>query len=110
MSTKAWTPRALKHVREAGTYFSGSNTLKHSYGFTQVCSHVVSRLYVVSAREGQRFYLWTLMLHVRGATTFDEIRRVNGVEYHSFREACKAHGLLADDAEWVQISTDVFGS
>lgn len=40
--------------------------------------------------------------------TFAEISRRDGVQYRCFREAYKAHGLLAHDAEWVLVLTEEF--
>ncbi|OBZ80921.1 hypothetical protein A0J61_11030 [Choanephora cucurbitarum] len=42
-----------------------------------------------------------LLYHVRGATSFDHLRTVNGICYSSFREATYALNLLNDDSEWI---------
>ena len=41
-----------------------------------------------------------LLLHVKGATSFDDLRTVNNVQYNTFVETCLALGLIADDEEW----------
>ena len=41
-----------------------------------------------------------LLLHIRGATSFEDLRSFNGNVYDSFREACIQRGLLQDDNEW----------
>lgn len=46
------------------------------------------------------------MLHVKGALNFTNISKVNGVQYHCFRRAFKARGLLTDNAEWLQVLAD----
>ena len=61
---------------------------------------IVSRMYNASIREGERYFLRVLLLHVPGATSFEYLRTVNGIVYRSYREACLALGLLADDALW----------
>ena len=61
---------------------------------------VVSRIYSVSPREGERFYLRLLLLHVRGATNFADLRTVDGVECATFREACLHRHLLENDNTW----------
>lgn len=71
---------------------------------------MVSRWYTVSLKEVERFYNWTLLLHVKGATAFAEIPRVNSVQYRRFRKACKACGLLTDDREWVAVLAEAFRS
>lgn len=64
------------------------------------CDKTVSRLYSVSVRYRELFYLRTLLLHVRGATSFEFIRTVREQIYTTFGEACRLRGLLAEDAEW----------
>ena len=61
---------------------------------------VISRMYSASPRDKERFYLRTLLLHRPGATSFEDLRTVNGKTEDSFQEACKVMGLLADDTEW----------
>lgn len=39
-------------------------------------------------------------MHKKGATSFEEMRNVNGVVHDSFKEACGALGLLKDDNQW----------
>ena len=41
-----------------------------------------------------------LLMIVKGATSYEDIRTYNGIIYQSFKEACTARGLLTDDNEW----------
>jgi hypothetical protein len=41
-----------------------------------------------------------LLLHVRGAKSFDDLKTVDNVAYSSFQEAARHHGLLEDDTVW----------
>ncbi|XP_066923007.1 uncharacterized protein, partial [Clytia hemisphaerica] len=68
---------------------------------------LVSRMYNASVREGERFYLRVLLLHVAGATSFEELRTFDGVLHPSFREACIARGLLQDDNLWITTMENV---
>ncbi|CAB5209967.1 unnamed protein product [Rhizophagus irregularis] len=52
---------------------------------------------------------------VRGSTSFENIRTVNGIFYHTFKEACIALNLLQDYEKWNQclqeanqVTTDYF--
>ena len=47
--------------------------------------------------EGERYYLRVLLSHVRGATSFDALKTVNGNPCSSFREACEHLGLIEHD-------------
>ena len=56
---------------------------------------------------GERFYLRTLLIAVRGPTSFENLRTingvvVNGVVHPTFKDACRALGLLENDGEWLQ--------
>ena len=41
-----------------------------------------------------------LLNFVKGCTSFESIRRINGVDYKTYREAYNALGLLDDDKDW----------
>ncbi|XP_056688781.1 uncharacterized protein [Spinacia oleracea] len=58
---------------------------------------VLGRLYVASPLEGERFYMRMLLNHVRGPTSFEHLRTVNGVIHPTFRAAAEALGLIEND-------------
>ena len=41
-----------------------------------------------------------MLTHVKGATSFNDLKSINGHSCKSFKEACIYLGLLQDDAEW----------
>uniref|UniRef100_A0A8I6WF72 ATP-dependent DNA helicase n=1 Tax=Hordeum vulgare subsp. vulgare TaxID=112509 RepID=A0A8I6WF72_HORVV len=57
----------------------------------------IGRLVYAHPAEGQRYYLRGLLSHVRGATSFDALKTVNGNPCSSFREACEHLGLIEHD-------------
>jgi len=57
---------------------------------------VIGRIYLVNPNEGERFYLRLLLLHVKGATSFENLRS----PHDTFFDACIGHGLLRTDSEW----------
>ncbi|XP_074310812.1 uncharacterized protein LOC141646766 [Silene latifolia] len=61
----------------------------------------IGRIYHASPGSGERYYFRTLLNHVRGPTCYEDIRRVDGIPYNSFRNACYARGLLDDDKEYI---------
>lgn len=61
---------------------------------------LLNRLYFVSPRQQERFYLRLLLLNVRGATSFDDIRTYQGTTYPNYKEAAEARDLIATDDEW----------
>ncbi|KAG2194274.1 hypothetical protein INT47_009684 [Mucor saturninus] len=60
----------------------------------------ISRVYAVSPRDVEKYCLRILLHNVCGATSFADIRTVNGHLYESNQAACRALGLLLDDNEW----------
>ena len=62
-------------------------------------SNVVARMYTVSIKD-ERFYLRMLLLHVKGATSFEFLRTCDGVVYNTFKEAASHRHLLQSDEEW----------
>ncbi|XP_073137503.1 uncharacterized protein [Henckelia pumila] len=61
----------------------------------------IGRIFYVPPGCGDMYYLRCLLNVNRGATCYDDITNVNGVQYHSFRDACYALGLLNDDKEYI---------
>ena len=56
-------------------------------------------MFSVNPSAGERYYLRTLLSHVRGPVSFEALRTVDNVVWDSYREACQRRGLLQDDAE-----------
>eukprot|EP00171_Calliarthron_tuberculosum_P000216 IDg216t1 len=96
-----WTPRKKLMIK---------NSKPPKYDFERSTDVVVGRMYTVSPREGERYYLRTLLLHKCGATSYEDLRTVNEAILLTFREACCEMGLLADDAEWSKCLKECFGS
>ncbi|WOH08104.1 hypothetical protein DCAR_0727541 [Daucus carota subsp. sativus] len=61
----------------------------------------VGRIYYAHPASGERFYMRMLLNFVKGSTSYECIRTVNGVTYPTFKSACYALGLLDDDKEWI---------
>jgi len=71
---------------------------------------VIGRMYTVSVKEQERYYLRLLLSHAQGATSFEDLRTVeNGDEkivFATFREAAKEKGFLLDDTVWQETLDD----
>lgn len=66
----------------------------------------IGRIYFAHPSSGERFYMRMLLNFVKGSTSFECIRTVNGVTYKTFKAACYALGLLDDDKEWIDCLTE----
>jgi hypothetical protein len=57
-------------------------------------------MYFVPAASGERFYLRLLLTIRLGATSFENLRTMDGIHHPTFQATCGALGLLQDDQEW----------
>ena len=72
-------------------------------------SDCVSRIYNLHPSDGEKLYLRLLLHHVTGAYDFDALKIVDNIMHSTFLDACKAHGLTKDDAEWKNRLRDACG-
>ena len=56
----------------------------------------VGRMYKVHFSQQQNYYLWLLLRHVPGPTSYQDL--TDG--HTTFADACRARGLLDDDQQW----------
>ncbi|XP_075188624.1 uncharacterized protein LOC142288848 [Anomaloglossus baeobatrachus] len=63
-------------------------------------STIIGRMYTVSLKDQERYCLRLLLLHVRGATSYNHLKTVHGVLHDTFKAAALALGLLFDDTVW----------
>jgi hypothetical protein len=61
----------------------------------------IGRITYVPPSLGSCYYLRILLNHVVGPQSFKEIRKVNGKDCETYKEACFELGLLDDDKEYV---------
>ncbi|XP_062113106.1 uncharacterized protein LOC133824253 [Humulus lupulus] len=66
----------------------------------------IGRIYFAHPSTGERIYLRMLLNFVKGSTSYESIRTINGVTYPNFKGACYAVGLLDDDKEWIDFLTE----
>ncbi|CAB5176430.1 unnamed protein product [Rhizophagus irregularis] len=72
----------------------------HKWKPRKTSTTMIGRLYMVQPSEGERYYLRTLLAHVKGPTSFNDLKTVNGYTCKTFKEACICLSLLQDDNEW----------
>ena len=53
----------------------------------------------VHPSSGERYYVRMLLIIVRGAKSFDDLKIIDGTKYATFGEACMTLGLVADNNE-----------
>ncbi|XP_044586007.1 uncharacterized protein LOC123266044 [Cotesia glomerata] len=84
--TKQWIPRKQGSPVDACPNLFESNAL--------------GRVFTVNPRQTECFYLRLLLVNVTGPLSFQDIRKVNGQQYTTYKDACLALGLLEDDNQW----------
>ncbi|GBP19400.1 hypothetical protein EVAR_12442_1 [Eumeta japonica] len=63
----------------------------------------LGRVYSVHPSQSECFFLRVLLHHVRGPTSFQDLRTVNGVVKETYQAACREIDLLEDDDQWENI-------
>ncbi len=69
----------------------------------------IGRMWRVSPTAGPKYYLILLLLHVKGAESFEQLKQYpeNGPIHPTFKAACIARCLLRNDKEWSRCLQDV---
>uniref|UniRef100_A0A0R0JAQ0 ATP-dependent DNA helicase n=1 Tax=Glycine max TaxID=3847 RepID=A0A0R0JAQ0_SOYBN len=63
--------------------------------------NTIGRLIWVPLSSGELFYMRMMLSSTKGSQCYEDIRIVENVVYHTFREACFAKGFLGSDQEFV---------
>lgn len=63
-------------------------------------SDALGRIYTVHPNNDECYYLRLLLVNVRGPTSFQQLRTVNGHLCATYREACQLLHLLENDSHW----------
>ncbi|GFS14198.1 hypothetical protein ElyMa_001417900 [Elysia marginata] len=70
-------------------------------------TQTIGRVSTVSPRQGECFFLRILIHKVKGPTSFDDLKTVNGLICYTFREACQLQGLMDNDNAWFSTMQEV---
>lgn len=82
--TRSWKPRKAPNLR------------------------IVGRLYTVHAKDSERFSLRLLLNHQRGATSFNDLKTINGFQHQTFKSAAIAKGLIEDSQEAINCLSEAY--
>ena len=74
-------------------------------------TETLGTIYSIQANKGGIFYLRMLLSDTShsfsaGKVSFADLRTVNGVVHDTYKEACRALGLLEDDILWHSVMED----
>lgn len=73
---------------------------KNQWHKRKLYTKTIGRMYSVSPSDSERYHLRLILLHVVGATSFEDMRTFNNMIYPTFKAAATARGLILDDLEW----------
>ncbi|XP_044005848.1 uncharacterized protein LOC122850854 [Aphidius gifuensis] len=87
-------------------YFSLNSGQNISWHPRQKQFNVIGRMYSTSPSQIELFHLRLLLITVKGATSFENLRTINGILHDTYRSACLTLGLIEDDEEWNRAMTE----
>jgi len=67
----------------------------------------IGRMYYAHPTSDERYYLRMLLNCVKGATSYEHLRTLDGTKHDTLKNACIAMGLLEEDNEWHQALEEV---
>lgn len=68
--------------------------------------NVIGRMYSVNPSQTELFNLRLFLYNVKSATSFDNLKQINGKICSTFTQACIERGLIEDDHEWNRAMTE----
>ena len=68
--------------------------------------NTIGRMFSVSPAQNELFHLRILLLTIKGATSFNDLKTVNSQIVPTFAEACLKLGLIENDEEWRRALTE----
>lgn len=63
----------------------------------------LGRLAYTHHSSGEIWFMRMLLSKIKGPTSFEDLRTVNGMQFPIFKEACQEYGFLSDDKEWHEV-------
>ncbi len=60
----------------------------------------VGDLYFINPSGGERYFLRTLLMKVKGVISFEALCTINGVVHDTFKSACITFSLYDSDDKW----------
>ena len=76
------------------------NSRNQTWSRRRANRNIAARMFNVRPSQGERFFLRCLLTVVQGPESFEDLRTHGGVVHATYRDACIARGIFADDQEW----------
>lgn len=65
-------------------------------------SKMIGQMMEVSPADNELYHLRIILHHKRGATSFQDLKTVNGIVFDNYYDACKEMGLIEDTEEYIR--------
>ena len=69
----------------------------------------IGTMMLVGPSAGELYFLRLLLCYKRGPKSYEDLRTIDGVEYHTFQKACQIMGLLDDDSALEELFLEAVG-
>jgi hypothetical protein len=74
-------------------------------------ANALGRMYTVHPTSNAECYFLRMLLHtIRGPTSFQDLKTVDGAICETYREACEKRGLLENDQHWEKTMIEAYES
>lgn len=71
--------------------------------FPRKSGSTIGRLHFVPPGSGEIYYFGTLLNYVKGAKSYEDIKKVNNFVHPNFKDNCYAMGLIEGDKEYIDV-------
>ncbi|XP_023245859.1 uncharacterized protein LOC111643039 [Copidosoma floridanum] len=92
---------------EIPTYFTykktkNGNVTTTSWNSRKQRFNCIGRMFSISPTQVELFYLRLLLLHIKGNTSYNDLKTVDGILQPSFTATCLTLRVIEDDDEWIK--------
>ena len=63
----------------------------------------IGRIIYVHPTSRELYYMCLMLNEIRGATSYEDLRMINGVVYDTYESVCLALGIPGNDNEWINV-------
>nr|XP_009767721.1 PREDICTED: uncharacterized protein LOC104218839 [Nicotiana sylvestris] len=70
-------------------------------GKKRTSAFAIGRIFFVPPGSSEQYYFRLLLNVIKGPKSYEDLKKINGRDHKTFRDACYALGLLDDDKEYV---------
>ena len=85
----------------------GGPKIPQSDGTTIIHSNAIGRIYSMSPKVGDIYYLRLLLITIPGPTSYSSLKTIDGDTVPTFQESCRRRGLLDNDDHIINAMNEI---